>query len=370
MKKSLLVCLWMMLGLLPCSAELYYSDATVCGIQHNERYVYFCRPAGVSVLEKATGRWTAYTKQNGMLPVDKHYSITLHHDTLLVGGEEGWVTAIRDDWKESRQYETVQRIWGDERRFPVTKIVIDEQGHMALLYYIGIDVVIDSSHEEQYIMPGAVVTDHGSYLYDAVFDGVGNLWIVGDIDNAFWNLSRYSFGGELDCFLSNLEKPWPFKFGETRCVAVDADKNVWFTPGGQLVVYNGTTYTTYEMGFVANDMEFDAQGRLWLAEKKGGLCCFDHGEIIRYPYQQDTFQCLDIDGDVIYIGTQNGVLKFENGEITPFELPDLSTGITPTLASPENSQPATMFTLGGTAVTPSSRMTKGVYIQNGRKKIK
>ena len=383
MKKSLLVCLWMMLGLLPCSAYIYgqYPDATV-KILHDENHVYFCQHKGVSVLDKKTGSWTSYSHQNGMLPAEMQATIALRSDTLWVGGcTDGWLSAICNGKVESRQYKQIKdgtNSDGTHSEFygSVNEIAFDAQGRMVLGLGNCVRGVVDWKPLECYAIP-SLVTEQ--FIEGMQFDTEGSLWIACaglQYQNA---LTRYTFEDGVDFLLTRLEKPYPFRFDACSCLAIDKDGVLWFNPGNQLVKYDGETFTAYETGINANDMAFDGQERLWMV-KTGGLCCLVNGNIIgEYNYERpnpfqfpffDEWFCLDIDDDIIYVGTAYGALKFENGEIAPFELPDLSTGITPTLASPENSQPATMFTLGGTAVTSSSRMTKGVYIENGRKKIK
>ena len=338
------------------------NSANVVGIQHNEQYAYFCQAAGINVLEKSTGKWTSYTHQNGMLPVGEHQCITLHHDTLWVGSSDGWVTTICGDLKDSWQYNT-DAVDPDYSHFPVTTITIDNQGRIGLLFDYGVGIIDNGSTE--YYLSSEYHSSYGGRLYDIAFDAFGNLWIAGDTHNKYENLCKFTYSVGIDYVLKNIEKPDAFRPRAVHSLTVDDNNNVWFNSGNQLVKYDGATYTPYAINFYANDMAFDKHGRLWLAGEKGGLCCCVNGETTFYPYQEETWNCLDIDGDIIYIGTQNGVLKFENGEFIPFDIPDLTTAIVPLPTSPRKS--TDIYDLQGRRL--SGQPTKGVYIQNGKKVV-
>ena len=157
-------------------------------------------------------------------------------------------------------------------------------------------------------------------------------------------------------------------------MAEDAGGNVWFNPGKQLVRYDGTAFIAYDAVASASDMAFDAEGRLWMAGLRGGLTCFANGTVTQYPceltkpypYPADKWNCIDIDGDVIYIGTQTGVLKFENGTFTTLEVPSATTGIDTTL---RNKQAVTVdgwYSLDGRRYD-SQPATKGIYVTRGKK---
>ena len=98
----------------------------------------------------------------------------------------------------------------------------------------------------------------------------------------------------------------------------------------------------------------------------GPLCCFDNGEVTRFEWSQDTgyCYCVDIDGDSIYIGTDNGVLVFSDG--TFHWLHGDEAGISDA-SSPQNPQSAT-FDLQGRRIQGEPK--HGVYIKEGKKVMK
>lgn len=93
------------------------------------------------------------------------------------------------------------------------------------------------------------------------------------------------------------------------------------------------------------------------------------GEIIAsYSLNVRCF-CLDIDGDVIYIGTDTGALRFENGQASPIEFPEFTpTVVRPPLAVPDNIAMPRMFTLDGRQIDGNTTK-KGIVIKNGRKVV-
>lgn len=362
--KLTLLFLLLMLGAVRSWAYFYgqYPDATV-RILHDAERVYFCRYKGVSVLDRATGSWTSYSYQNGMLPDEMHTAMALHSDTLWVGSCNGWVTAICDGKTASRQYKMIDEYTKSELYSLVQEIAFDSRGRMVLGMSNCVRGVVNGEPLQCYAIP-SIVSEQS--VEGMQFDAKGNLWVAcagSHYENA---LTRYTFEEGIDFLLTRLVKPHPFQFDHCCCLAVDGDDVLWFNPGNQLVKYDGETFTLCATVVYGNDMAFDARGRLWLVGQNGGLCCYDHGEVTHYPYQQEMWFCLDIDGDVIYIGTQNGVLKFENGEFTAFEVSDLTTSVRPPLALPDGNAVPRMFTLDGRPIDGSST-AKGVVVKNGRK---
>lgn len=365
--KFLLTFSIMLLGSIPAKSYIYgqYPDAMV-RILHDGEHVYFCCYKGVSVLDKTTGSWTSYSYKNGMLPGEMQTAMALHADTLWVGSSNGWVSAICDGKVESWRYKIISDLTKSEFYGNVGEIAFDTQGRMVLGIVNCVMGVVNGEPLQCYPIPSSVCEQSVEGMQ---FDAHGVLWVACAgllYENA---LTRYTFEGGIDFLLKRLEKPHPFQFDHCCCLAVDKNGVLWFNPGNQLVKYDGETFTLQKTITHANDMAFDAQGRLWLVGNYGGLYCFDHGEVTHYPYQREMWFCLDIDGDVIYIGTQNGLLKFENGEFTPFEiLESYATAIRPPLAVPDNIAMPRMFTLDGRPIENGST-AKGVIIKNGRKVV-
>ena len=70
------------------------------------------------------------------------------------------------------------------------------------------------------------------------------------------------------------------------------------------------------------DVQLDAQGNIWFCTHYH-LCRYDRRTFTTYsiPYADDSFQCLDIDGANIYVGTrQHGVLLLTDNTLTPIVL--------------------------------------------------
>lgn len=368
MKRTLLLLAGVLAGALTGAVQA--QGTATYKIVHNGDYVYFCQDEGVSRLEKASGLWTAYTQENGMLPSKKQGTIALQDGTLWVGGEKGWVTSIAGDSKESRQYEmtkdglAVPGLYGT-----ISEIAFDWQGRMAIGMSNCVRGVVDGVAQECQTIPSLLTEQH---VEDLLFDGKGTLWIASSGESAENCLARYTFDGGLDFVLKGLEKPAPFTFGSCMCVAVDAGGNVWFNPGKQLVRYDGTTFTAYDAVASASDMAFDAEGRLWMAGLRGGLTCFANGEATQYPceltkpYPADKWNCIDIDGSVIYIGTQTGVLKFENGTFTPLDIPGATTGIRLT---PQDTKATDSPVYSTDGKRLDSQPRRSIVIKDGRKVI-
>ena len=79
--------------------------------------------------------------------------------------------------------------------------------------------------------------------------------------------------------------------------------------------------------------------------------------------------CMDIDGDVIYIGTEKSLLMFKDGEYT--KIAETTSwqegGQTTAVASINTSGNATVYDLQGRQL--QGKPEHGIYIQNGRKVV-
>ena len=373
MKRNILLLLSVLVSI-PSLAEWWYTNSeypnAFLKIVHSENYVYFCHSYDyINFFEKKTGDWYCYSQANGMLVSRRLSSMAIHCDTLWVGDMDGRVTSLYYDKADTARYD-VKYTWSHvEGDWPIhytyiCAISFDNQGRMAIGLDNCVRGIVNNVATECYEVPTVVLEQT---IGDLEFDSKGTLWIIAMGRPTEYFLSKFTFEGGIEYFSNNLERPWPFRHTRSTCLAIDKNDHVWFSPSDQLVEYDGETFHVYEIGVNAKDMAFDDEGRLWIVTSGGTLCCFSEGEIIAsYSLNVRCF-CLDIDGDVIYIGTDTGALRFENGQASPIEFPEFTpTVVRPPLAVPDNIAVPRMFTLDGRPIDASST-AKGIVIKKGRK---
>ena len=139
-------------------------------------------------------------------------------------------------------------------------------------------------------------------------------------------------------------------------------------------------------------MSFDPKERLWLLHSnsagygyvtnkeyfgydhwsKGPLCCFADGETKEYPLPEgvDLAYCLDVDGEDVYVGTDNGVLKLVDGELVLLDSPWYSnnqekSAIDDCIILSEDEKPLGKYDLQGRKLE-NWKSVKGICIENGR----
>lgn len=370
MKRNILL-LFSVLVSIPSLAEWWYTNSeypnAFLKIVHSENYVYFCHSYDyINFFEKKTGDWYCYSQANGMLPSRRLSSMAIHCDTLWVGDMDGWVTSLYYDKADSTRYELryPSLSWQYIGYRYISAIAFDYQGRIALGIDTCIKGIVNGVATDFYEIPYPVTEQA---IGQMKFDSKGTLWIIAMGQPTKYFLSKFTFEDGIEYFSNNLERPWPFRHTRSTCLAIDKNDHVWFSPSDQLVEYDGETFHVYEIGVNAKDMAFDDEGRLWIVTSGGTLCCFSEGEIIAsYSLNVRCF-CLDIDGDVIYIGTDTGALRFENGQASPIEFPEFTpTVVRPPLAVPDNIAVPRMFTLDGRPIDGNTTK-KGIVIKKGKK---
>ena len=117
-------------------------------------------------------------------------------------------------------------------------------------------------------------------------------------------------------------------------------------------------------------MQFDAEQRLWLAGEYGPLQMMKDGEFTDYPcpIDDERWMCMDIDGDVIYIGTEKSLLMFKDGEYTKIaETTSWQEGgqTTAVFGITDSTSASSLYDLQGRQL--QGKPARGLYIQDGRK---
>ncbi len=370
-------------------------------IEHNDTSIYVLRPDGLKVVNKLTGKITVYdmstgyfedqwrikdmTRPNAWVGLN---ALAIRPDTIWVGSNDGVLTSITD----GRADTTVHYVNHDENKvndliwpIGINSIVFDSNGTMVIGGDNCISVIYRSGEEQTLVFPSC---DFGNEIWQMVVDQDDNIWI-GSTEAPGNSLMRYHVGGTLEVMGQDNQ---PFSSGNVQGMTFDNEGNLWFGSDhydsinaeksewrAKLLKYDGNNYTSYDVGTsweVPMSMKSDGQGRIWFLPQapgdldkniggysKGPLCCFDHGVITRYEWDVETgyCYCVDVDGDSVYIGTDNGVLVFSDGSF--HWLNDTEAGVSePTVNKSMSSQ---TYDLQGRYVQGSPN--HGVYIQDGKK---
>ena len=401
MRKQLVLILLMACPFMAVHAT-HYPVATVHSvkcIEHNDTSIYVLMPEGIEVINKVTGRKTVYKKETGYF-VDQWNAIeqsgtnlnsvgqnalAVAHNTIWVGGNDGVLTRIHDGIADTTRHYLDLSLLGDgEDLWPIgiESLVIDQNGTAVIGGTNCISAIYPSGEKQTLIFP----KDHyGTQVWKMVIDSKEDIWIS-CMDSGFGNgLMKYHVGGELQVVSDRDNPDLPYKSGYVKGMTIDNDGYLWFASShnddngwrAKLLKYDGSNYASYDVGASNNvpaSVECDGQSRIWflptLGDKtkyeqysKGPLCCFDHGVITRYEWDVETgyCYCVDVDGDSVYIGTDNGVLVFSDGSF--HWLCDTEAGVSePTVNKSMSSQ---TFDLQGRRLNTEPK--HGVYIQNGKK---
>ncbi len=121
-----------------------------------------------------------------------------------------------------------------------------------------------------------------------------------------------------------------------QTILEDRAGNLWFgTQFGGLCTYDGTTFTTYTRKDLKGDHVWTlyqtSDDALWIAMARTGLCRYD-GESFTCYNEKDgegvrVVQSLTEDAiGQLWVGTSNGVYRFNDGRFTPFSKEDALRG--------------------------------------------
>lgn len=349
----------------------------VSGIVHSAQNIYVGTSLGLVIIDKTTDVQTVYNSSNSAMPEDGVYALALLGDQLLIGQKDCRYSALSDGQFTNYQL-VIPEVFTGSAFYgvpfvidaPVAAFAVEE----SQVYLAELDAFASVSEDkvlEGFSVPTALL--EGS-IEDMRFDGQGTLWIVSSSSgsNNNYGLCRYTKGGGLDFFLDSYDDSlFPMQGGKkgmkSLCVEVTSDGHVWTgTADGYLVEFDGVVFSFHQTG-TANkltDMCVDDKGILWCISENGQLLCYDGGQFFyrQLALNDERCDCLDVDGDVVYVGTNKRLIKLCSDEelSISLQLPN-ATGV---VGIKRNSVTTS------TAIDQLFRLTHSVYInKSGRKFI-
>ncbi|HEV2693322.1 MAG TPA: two-component regulator propeller domain-containing protein [Verrucomicrobiae bacterium] len=169
----------------------------------------------------------------------------------------------------------------------------------------------------------SVATSHGGIL-SLIEDREGNIW-AGTSGGGLNRIRQRAIT------LENKESGLPFSSIESVCEA--ADGTVWAaTQNGVLVRKSGDRWDSIPTGADwpgdATCVTADAQGRIWVGTRKGGLHCWRDGKFVSWGdesalHGQTLHTLLASKTGDLWIGQEspNAILRLRDGHVTTFPIP-------------------------------------------------
>ncbi|MCR4915859.1 MAG: hypothetical protein K6A96_08915 [Prevotella sp.] len=340
-------------------------------IAHDETNIYVAKLDGhLVVINKASGEKTILDVKVGSFSYTP-WAIAVHEGKVWIGTAESknlyysngqfHQSGIKIDWEYSIQHLTPS----------IENITFDTQGNMYVSCSYGVGFKVDPKNNVERF----TISSKNVYLFSGhiCVDRDGALWV------ANYGLFTYKYGlvrytkdkGTVYFFKEHPDVPQGG--GNVTALAMDEEGGIWYTANNKLVrLINGEMSVNYDCPYLCYDMQFDMQQRLWMADQHGPLVMMKDGAFTDYPcpIESKRWMCMDIDGDDIYIGTDEFLLLFRDGEYTKIGLgqPEpqghQATGINATEASSVN---APAYDLQGRRL--SEMPERGMYIQDGKKRV-
>ncbi|MBX3059908.1 MAG: hypothetical protein KF770_25930 [Anaerolineae bacterium] len=189
----------------------------------------------------------------------------------------------------------------------ISKILFDDAGHIYYHVFEGGWSYFDGEQWQHF-----QDNDLPMHAVQTVFDdGHGNIWLLGG--------SAYTFNNDLE-----LNAGWQkFRDMGGDDIAVDANGGIWLTTGRNLYHYDGFQIKRYQVAdglfdSYARAVAVTDDGRVWVGQENGVsiwdgqkftiLNSADNG------WPEGRIQTLLADGNVLWAGTDKGLLRIENDQ--------------------------------------------------------
>lgn len=364
-------------SMMPMAARSYMHENgnfLVSCIVHDNRNIYVGTRHGLVVVDKTTDVQTVYNSSNSALPEDGVYTLALLGDTLLIGQENCRYSTLCDG-----QFTNYQMVIPEVHILNPSSVEVMDAPVASFAVKAGCQQVyiaeLDAfaSVSEGKVLEGFSVPTsllEGS-IEDMRLDSEGTLWIVSSSGGYKGNcgLCRYTKDGGVDFFLEDYDdNMFPMQTGKREmyslCVEVTPDGHVWTgIRDGYLAEFDGKGFSFHPTGTASEitGMCLDDKGALWCISEQGLLLSYDGRQFVgrQLVLNGERCDCLDVDGDVVYVGTNKRLLRLHNDEEQSIDLQ--LPGATDVLNIKQNSMAAS------TSIHQMFWLTPGIYIKNGRK---
>ena len=280
--------------------------ADVTGIDHDANYVYVSTADdGVVQIDKLTGEQQCLNRSNGKSHVSNLSSIRVHGGDIWLMGQEGGIgcwhdgqLSVYDDCFFTGQYMKGIAFDGDNVWVADKYLYRMKNGTVESTFVV---------HSEL-----------DSYVEDLAIDQSGTVWAGG-----------FDAGGEY--FLNKVEdgnlETVAFPYGSIHAIKVGADKVLWMASEGGLVRYENGEFQVLNNSNsnlprkAVKTLAITQDGDVWTAVDD--CLCHYEGDGTFTIYKDTRLQyvkCIDTDGDELFVGTTNGLYRFENGSFEPVSL--------------------------------------------------
>lgn len=368
MKKTILL---MMVALVLSVKATAGNEWEVNRIAHDGNNVYVgTENAGLIAIDKQSGgqtqylhKWNDYAK--GICDVSVHngkvYYVTKYYKLVTLKDGEMTEETINVPYAAPDRYLFPRLAWapdGTMWTYHINNLVM----HMGRMTFLG-----KEETEPEY---------GGLFVCEEVFSNIavdpeGVVWFCCKGQCGIYGFGRFSkdTGISLPISKTTDRNAYGSYFSS---IAFDSDGNRWFASNSGMVLFDKSeALTLYELQGLKSDICQLADGRYLISNDKA-LYAFGNGvfSLLCENASKKTIRCLDADGDTYYFGTEDGLFKYEAGQVTQIPLPGQTLEVEEPMETAEPSTSSARYALDGKRLSDERPAgTNGVIIQNGRKVV-
>ena len=255
------------------------------------------------------GKFTCYTKNNGMLGTLTYNACEIKPNVILVGFDNGKINKIENN--QISEFKTKTNL-SDKR---IRNIFKDSKKNIWISTYSGFLKILPDGTEKWYCDK----IDFPSRYIRLIFeDSKNNIW-VGTRDNGIIKINK-------DQTYTVFNKPNGFNVNLIMSIDEDLEGNllVGTSKGGLHIISNDSIvkkYTTIDG--LSSDIIFntyiDNKNRIWIAAN-GGLNCIENGKITVFPVQDNIltdspYDIIEDDLGNFWMPSSKGVMKVKKDEL-------------------------------------------------------